>query len=39
MVVVIGATSFIGMYTVDELINNEIDVIATGRNERLKPAL
>ena len=39
MVVVIGATSFIGMYTVDELISNGIDVIATGRNERLKPAL
>ena len=39
MVVVVGATSFIGMYTVEELVSNGIDVIATGRNERLRPAL
>ena len=35
MIVVIGATGFIGMYTVDELIKAGKDVVATGRNERL----
>lgn len=35
MVIVIGATGFIGMYTVDELIRHGKDVIATGRNEKL----
>ena len=33
MIVVIGATGFIGMYTVDELIKAGKDVVATGRNE------
>lgn len=35
MIVVIGATGFIGMYTVDELIKAGKDVVATGRNEQL----
>ena len=39
MVIVIGATSFIGMYTVDELVKSGKQVIATGRNERLRPFL
>lgn len=39
MVVVIGATSFIGVYTVEELSRNGIEVVAAGRNERLKPML
>ena len=39
MIVVIGATSFIGMYTVDELVKNGIEVVATGRNTKLAPTL
>lgn len=39
MIVVIGATSFIGMYTVEELIRRGETVVATGRNERLRPML
>ena len=39
MVIVIGATSFIGMYTVDELVKSGKQVVATGRNERLRPFL
>lgn len=35
MVIVIGATGFIGMYTVEQLIKSGKKVIATGRNERL----
>ena len=35
MVIVIGATGFIGMYTVKELLQNGYKVIATGRNEKL----
>lgn len=35
MVIVIGATGFIGMYTVKELIAKGVKVIATGRNKRL----
>ncbi|MGN2368645.1 NAD-dependent epimerase/dehydratase family protein [Clostridium cagae] len=33
MVVVIGATGFIGVYTVDKLMQEGYDVIATGRNK------
>ncbi|ACD22607.1 NAD(P)-dependent oxidoreductase [Clostridium botulinum] len=33
MVVVIGATGFIGVYTVDKLMQDGYDVIATGRNK------
>lgn len=39
MIVVIGATGFIGMYVVDELVNYGYDVLATGRNESLAPTL
>jgi len=39
MIVVIGATSFIGMYTVEELIAHGEKVIATGRNPRLATML
>lgn len=39
MIVVIGGTSFIGMYTIEELIRRGCDVVATGRNERLRPAI
>lgn len=35
MVIVIGATGFIGMYTVEELLENGKEVVAAGRNERL----
>lgn len=33
MVIVIGATGFIGMYTVEKLISEGYDVLATGRNK------
>lgn len=39
MVIVIGATGFIGMYTVEALIKNGKKVLATGRNEKLGQAL
>jgi UDP-glucose 4-epimerase len=32
MIVVIGASGFIGTYLVDELVNNKFKVLATGRN-------
>ena len=35
MVIVIGATGFIGMYTVEALIQSGKNVLATGRNEKL----
>lgn len=35
MIIVIGATGFIGMYTVDALIKSGKKVLATGRNEKL----
>ncbi len=35
MVVVIGATGFIGMYTVEKLISEGKQVVATGRNDHL----
>lgn len=36
MIIVIGATSFIGVHTVTELVNNGLDVIVTGRGDRFK---
>lgn len=33
MVIVIGATGFIGVYTVEKLLNEGYEVIATGRNK------
>lgn len=39
MVVVIGATGFIGMYTVDLLLKQGKDVCATGRNRALGKSL
>lgn len=35
MVIVIGATGFIGIYTVEYLINSGTEVVATGRNQRM----
>ena len=35
MVIVIGATGFIGMYTVEALLNGGKKVLATGRNDVL----
>ncbi|MGG5316755.1 NAD-dependent epimerase/dehydratase family protein [Enterococcus sp. AZ072] len=37
MVIVIGATGFIGLYTIERLISDGYDVIATGRNKSLAP--
>lgn len=39
MVIVIGATGFIGMYTVEKLLASGKQVLATGRNEVLGEAL
>ena len=39
MIVVIGATGFIGMYTVEHLIQSGKQVVATGRNLQLGNAL
>lgn len=39
MVLVIGGTSFIGMYATEELIRHGRDVVATGRNERLRASI
>jgi len=36
MIVVIGASSFIGVYVVEELLKNNCQVVATGRNERFR---
>ena len=36
MIIVIGATSFIGVHTVTELVNQECDVLVTGRKNRFK---
>ena len=33
MIVVIGASGFIGSYLVDELVKRGFDVLATGRNK------
>ncbi len=39
MVIVIGATGFIGLYTVEKLIESGKEVIATGRNRKVQPML
>lgn len=39
MIVVIGGTSFIGMYTIEELVRRGHDVVATGRNEKLRSTI
>ena len=39
MVIVIGATGFIGLYTVEKLIESGKKVIATGRNRKVQPML
>ena len=36
MVVIIGATGFIGMYTVDKFLEEGFEVFATGRNSAMK---
>lgn len=36
MILVIGASSFIGVYTVEELLKQKCDVIVTGRNNKFK---
>ncbi len=37
MIIVIGATGFIGIYTVEQLLADGKEVLATGRNTELKP--
>lgn len=39
MIIVMGASGFIGMYTVERLIADGKQVLATGRNEKMKPML
>lgn len=39
MVVIIGATGFIGMYTVERFLKEGYEVLATGRNEVMKAQL
>lgn len=39
MIIVIGATGFIGMYTVDKLLEEGFKVLATGRNPIMKKEL
>lgn len=36
MIVLIGATSFIGVHTVAELLKHDCDVLVTGRNDRFR---
>ena len=36
MIIVIGATSFIGVHTVTELVNQGCEVLVTGRENRFK---
>ena len=36
MIIVIGATSFIGVHTVTELVNQGCEVVVTGRNNKFK---
>ena len=36
MIIVIGATSFIGVHTVTELVNQGCEVVVTGRKNRFK---
>lgn len=39
MIIVLGATGFIGMYTVKRLISDGKKVLATGRSEKMRPIL
>lgn len=39
MIIVIGATSFIGVHTVTELVNQGCEVLVTGRNNKLKKVI
>ena len=39
MVIVLGASGFIGLYTVERLIADGKKVLATGRNEKMRPML
>lgn len=39
MVIIIGATGFIGMYTVDRFLEEGYEVLATGRNEVMRQEL
>lgn len=39
MVIIIGATGFIGMYTVDKFLEEGYEVLATGRNKVMKAEL
>ena len=36
MIIVIGATGFIGIHTVTELVNQGCEVLVTGRNNKFK---
>ncbi len=36
MVVVIGGSSFIGVYTIDALLKSNVEVVATGRNNKFR---
>ena len=36
MYIIIGASSFIGVYTVDEFLNQGCKVLVTGRNNKFK---
>lgn len=36
MIIVIGATSFIGVYTVEELLKQNCEVLVTGRNNKFR---
>ncbi|HHL0971713.1 nucleoside-diphosphate sugar epimerase [Bacillus thuringiensis] len=36
MIVLIGATSFIGVYTVEELLKQKCEIVVTGRNDKFK---
>lgn len=36
MIIIIGATGFIGLYTIEQLVSSGYKVIGTGRNEKLK---
>ena len=39
MILIIGATGFIGMYTAEAFLKNGYQVLATGRNEKIGEAL
>lgn len=36
MYIIVGATSFIGVHTVDEFLNNGCEVLVTGRNDKFR---